>query len=132
MADWKTPADLKYAQSDEWFRLEGDTVTMGITDYAQNQLSDIVYVELPDVGKALKAGDSIGVVESVKAASDVYTAVAGTVLEANKALESEPELVNNDPFGAGWLMKLKVTDASPLNALMDSQAYAEYCSSREH
>lgn len=130
MANWKTPEDLKYAKSDEWFRVEGDVVTVGISDYAQDQLSDIVYVELPDVGTTLSAGGSVGVVESVKAASDVYTAVGGEVIEVNSQLEKEPESVNSDPFGKGWFIKLRVKDLSPLNGLMNAAAYVEYCSSR--
>jgi glycine cleavage system H protein len=105
---------------------------MGITDYAQDQLSDIVYIELPDVGKTLAAGEALGVVESVKAASDIYTAVGGEVLEVNSDLEGEPERVNTDPYGGGWFVKLRVADLSPLDALMDSAAYLEYCSTREH
>ncbi|MBI5929364.1 MAG: glycine cleavage system protein GcvH [Chloroflexi bacterium] len=130
MANWKTPEDLKYAKSDEWFRVEGDMVTVGISDYAQDQLSDIVYVELPDVGSTLSAGGSVGVVESVKAASDVYTVVGGEVIEVNSQLEKEPESVNSDPFGKGWFIKLRVKDLSPLNGLMSAAAYIDYCNSR--
>jgi glycine cleavage system H protein len=128
---WKTPDGLKFAESDEWFKVDGDTVTIGISDYAQDQLNDIVYVELPDVGSTLEAGDSFGVVESVKAASDVYTAVGGEVIEVNSALEDEPEKVNEDPFGDGWIVKLKASDTSALDDLMDAKAYAEYCENRE-
>jgi len=128
---WKTPDGLKYAESDEWFKVEGDIVTVGISDYAQDQLSDVVYVELPDVGDTLDAGDSFGVVESVKAASDIYTVVGGEVVEANSNLEDEPEQVNEDPFGEGWLVKIKASDLGPLDNLMDAAAYAAYCEDRE-
>lgn len=128
---WKIPDDLKFAESDEWYKLDGDVVTIGISDYAQDQLNDIVYVELPDVGSTLSAGDSFGVVESVKAASDMYAAVGGEVVEVNTALEDEPEKVNEDPYGDGWMVKIKASDTSELDGLMDAKAYAEYCENRE-
>ncbi len=128
---WKTPDGYKYAESDEWFKVDGDIVTIGISDYAQDQLNDIVYVELPDVGTTLKAGDSFGTVESVKAASDVYTAVGGEVVEVNSALEDEPEKVNEDPYGDGWMVKIRANDTSVLDGLMDAKAYADYCENRE-
>ena len=131
MADWKVPPDLKYAKSDEWYRVEGDVVTMGITDYAQDQLSDIVYVELPEVGQTLGADDGIGVVESVKAASDVYTVVGGEVIEINASLEDDPEQVNQSPYDDGWFVKIKTSDLGPLDALMDAAAYTDYCNNRE-
>jgi len=130
MGDWKVPADLKYAESDEWFRVEGNVVTIGITDYAQDQLNDIVYVELKEVGDTIDAGDSFGEIESVKAASEVYSVVAGEVIEVNEALEDSPEIVNADPFGSGWMVKLQVEDTSPLNTLMDAEAYDKYCDER--
>jgi glycine cleavage system H protein len=130
MAELKTPADLKYAKSDEWVRVEGDIATIGISDYAQDQLNDIVYVELPDVGANLKKGDAFGSVESVKAASDVYLPISGTVTEVNSALQDEPELINNDPYGRGWIVKIKVTDSAGLSDLMDSAAYLAYNESR--
>jgi glycine cleavage system H protein len=126
------PADLKYAKSDEWVRVEGDTATVGITDYAQNQLSDIVFVELPDVGTTLKQGETFGSLESVKAASDVYLPVSGEVTEVNSALGDTPELVNQDPFGGAWMVKIKVTNPSDLANLMDATAYEKYCADREH
>jgi glycine cleavage system H protein len=132
MGNWKTPDDLKYTKSDEWVRLEGDTVTIGITDYAQDQLNDIVYVELPGVGDTLEAGNALGIVESVKAASDIYTPLAGEIAAINEELEDNPELINTDPFGKGWLIKLKVRDAAPLAAMMDAAAYATYCEDRDH
>lgn len=128
---WKTPSELKYAESDEWYKVEGDIVTIGITDYAQDQLSDVVYIELPETGDTLEAGDSFGVIESVKAASDLYTTVGGEVVEVNDDLEDEPEQVNDDPYGAGWMLKLKASDLGPLDDLMDAATYAEYCDERE-
>ena len=128
---WETPAGLKYAKSDEWFKVEGDVVTIGISDYAQDQLSDVVYVELPDVGSTLNAGDSVASVESVKAASDIYTVIGGDIIEINETLEDEPEQVNESPYAKGWFVKIKSTDLSPLDGLMDSAAYTEYCDNRE-
>ncbi len=130
MANWNTPADLKYRKSDEWLRIEGDTGTIGVSDYAQDQLNDIVFVELPQVGAKLNKDESFGVVESVKAASDVYMPVSGEVIEVNKALEKEPELINSDPYGKGWIIKIRITDASGAAELMDAAAYAEYCKTR--
>jgi glycine cleavage system H protein len=126
MAELKIPSDLKYASSDEWVRLDGETVTIGVSDYAQDQLNDIVFVELPDVGRDLKKGEAFGVVESVKAASDIYTPVGGSVVEVNTALQDEPELINNDPYGRGWIVKIRVSDASGMDALMDADAYRGY------
>lgn len=130
MGDWKAPQELKYAESDEWFSVEGDVVTIGITDYAQDQLNDIVYIELKEVGDALAAGDSFGEVESVKAASEMYSAAAGEIIEVNADLEEAPEIVNADPFGAGWMVKIKTADVSALDGLMDAAAYDRYCDSR--
>ncbi|MCB9455669.1 MAG: glycine cleavage system protein GcvH [Anaerolineaceae bacterium] len=124
-----TPADLKYTKNDEWVRLEGGTATIGITDYAQEQLNDIVYVELPDVGAKFPKGESFGVVESVKAASDVYTPVGGTISAVNSGLEDQPELINTDPYGEGWLVKFTVDNAD-VSDLLDADAYAAYCESR--
>jgi glycine cleavage system H protein len=126
------PADLKYAKSDEWVRVEGDAAIVGITDYAQNQLSDIVFVELPAVGATFKAGDSFGSVESVKAASDMYLPVGGEVIEANAALADTPELVNQDPFGKAWMVKVKMSNPADLGNLMDAAAYQKYCDERAH
>jgi glycine cleavage system H protein len=120
------PADLRYAKSHEWLKLEGDgTVTVGITDYAQNSLGDITYVQVPKIGAALKAGDTFGVVESVKAASDLYAPVAGTVTAVNTALDSAPETVNRDPYSAGWMIKLKPADPAAAKALLDADAYTK-------
>ena len=130
MGDWNVPADLRYSQSDEWFAVAGDIVTIGITDYAQDQLNDIVYVEFREAGDSIAAGDSFGEVESVKAAAELYSVLAGEIVEVNAALEDEPELVNAEPFGAGWMVKLRVDDLSALASLMDATAYAAYCDSR--
>jgi glycine cleavage system H protein len=120
------PEGLRYAKTHEWLKLESDgTATVGITDYAQSSLGDITYVQLPKVGADLKKGATFGVVESVKAASDVYAPAGGTVVAVNKALDSAPETVNTDPYGAGWIMKIKLADASEAGALMDALAYTK-------
>ena len=121
-------AETKYTKDHEWVRIEGVTVTVGITDYAQEQLGDVVYVELPDVGKAVKAGDEAAVVESVKAASEVYAPVSGEVVEVNEALADAPAGVNEDATGAGWFVKLKLADAGELEGLMSEDAYKTYLS----
>ncbi len=131
MANWKTPADLKYTKNDEWVRIEGGAATVGITDYAQDQLNDIVYVELPDVGGEFAKGDSFGVVESVKAASDSYLPISGKIIEVNNKLRETPELINTDPYGEGWMVKIQVKDAAEASDLMDAAAYAAYCESRQ-
>jgi glycine cleavage system H protein len=119
------PPELRYAKSHEWLRLEADgTGTVGITDYAQESLGDITYVQLPKVGAALKAGAVFGVVESVKAASDLYAPAGGTVLAVNTALDSAPEALNRDPYGGGWILKLKPADPADAAALLDAAAYA--------
>ncbi len=130
MGEWKTPAELRYAETDEWFAVDGDVVTIGITDYAQDQLNDIVYVEFKDPGDSVDAGDSFGEVESVKAASELYSAVNGEIIEVNVALEDSPEIVNADPFGAGWMVKIRTDDLSSLGDMMDAAAYDAYCDSR--
>ena len=117
------PEDLRYDKSHEWVRLEGDTATIGITDHAQEELTDVVFVELPDVGRAVDAGDPTAVVESVKAASDIYSPIAGEVVEVNESVEADPALVNTDPYGGGWIYKLKVRDAAQVEAMMDAAAY---------
>lgn len=118
------PTDLRYAKSHEWLRPESDgTVTVGITDYAQNSLGDITYVQVPKVGAAFKAGEPFGVVESVKAASDLYAPVAGTVVAVNAALAQAPETVNRAPFGDGWMIRLQPADAAASGALLDAAAY---------
>ena len=120
------PADLRYAKSHEWMKLNDDgSALVGITDYAQNSLGDITYVQLPKPGAVLKAGETFGVVESVKAASDLYSPVSGTVVEVNSALDSTPELVNTGPYGDGWMMKVKVTDAASASGLLDAGSYGK-------
>ncbi|MBW7893659.1 MAG: glycine cleavage system protein GcvH [Opitutaceae bacterium] len=118
------PAELRYAKSHEWLKLESDgTALVGITDYAQGSLGDITFVQLPQVGDELAAGGALGVVESVKAASDIYAPVAGTVLAVNGDLEATPEKVNQEPYGGGWLIKLKVANPAEAEALLDAAAY---------
>jgi glycine cleavage system H protein len=119
-----TPADLRYASSHEWIRLEGEIATVGISDHAQEELTDVVFVELPALGRAVDAGDPTAVVESVKAASDIYAPIGGEVVEVNPEVEADPSLVNTDPYGKGWIFKLKVKDATQAAALMDAAAYA--------
>jgi glycine cleavage system H protein len=127
------PTDCKYAATHEWARLEEDgTVTIGISDFAQNSLGDVVYVELPEEGQDVSGGDEAGVVESVKAASDIYAPVSGTVVAINQVLEDEPEKVNQDPYGDGWFFKLKPDDETELAELLDAQAYQEVCDAEEH
>jgi glycine cleavage system H protein len=119
------PADLKYTESHEWVRLESDgSVTIGITDHAQEALGDIVFLELPEAGKTVSAGDAIAVIESVKAASDIYAPLSGEIVEANTALAATPDQVNSEPYGS-WLFKLKPTDAAALDKLLSAQAYGE-------
>jgi glycine cleavage system H protein len=120
------PADLKYTTGHEWIKIEGDTVTIGITDYAQSQLGDITYVELPPEGKEIKAKDSIAVVESVKAASDVYAPVNGTVAAINEDLEGAPENINNDPYEAGWICKLSGVAVAELESAMGAEDYEKF------
>ena len=115
-----------FTEDHEWIDVDGDTGTVGISDYAQGQLGDIVFVEVPDAGRSLSKGDEAAVVESVKAASDVYSPVSGAVLEGNPALTDEPALVNSDPEGEGWFFKITLSDASELDALMDETAYAAF------
>jgi glycine cleavage system H protein len=117
-----------YTEDHEWVEVDGDTGTVGISDYAQGQLGDIVFVEVPDEGKTVGKGDDVAVVESVKAASDVYSPVSGTVIEGNAALADTPELVNEDPEGDGWFFKLTLSDPSELESLMNESAYAEFVS----
>lgn len=126
------PAELRYASSHEWIHLQEDGIAVvGISDHAQDAMGDLVYVELPDVGAQLAAADEAGVVESVKAASDIYAPVAGEVVEVNEKLEDEPELVNNDPYNDGWLFKLKINDPAELESLLDADAYAAQLEAEE-
>ena len=123
-----TPSELKYASSHEWARLEEDgTVTVGITDHAQDALGDVVFVELPEVGITLAAADEAGVVESVKAASDIYAPISGEVIAINPQLEDEPETVNSDPYNDGWFYKLQPSDSTELDALLSAADYQQQC-----
>jgi glycine cleavage system H protein len=130
MADF--PSDLKYAKTHEWLKLDGDVATIGITDFAQGELSDIVYVEITAVGKTIKRDEPIGTIEAVKAVSDLYSPISGQVLEANEGLKDSPATVNKDPYGAGWMAKIKVSDPAELNGLMDAAAYAELAAKSAH
>lgn len=119
-------SDVKYSTDHEWIRVEGDIAVIGITDYAQEQLGDVVFVDLPDAGKTLAKGEEAAVVESVKAAAEVYAPLDGEILEANEALADEPGLVNTDPAGAGWFLKVRLSDASQLDGLMDEAGYNSF------
>jgi glycine cleavage system H protein len=127
------PSELRYAASHEWARLEEDgTVSVGITDHAQEALGDVVYVEHPEVGQTVSAQSEAGVVESVKAASDIYAPVGGTIVAVNEVLEDAPETVNQDPYGDGWFFRIDPDDVSELEELLDAEAYAELCEADEH
>ncbi|SMC71697.1 glycine cleavage system protein GcvH [Moheibacter sediminis] len=119
------PQDLKYSKDHEWVRVEGDTVTIGITDFAQGELGDIVYVDVDSEGETLGAEEVFGTVEAVKTVSDLFMPLSGEVLELNPILESEPEKINSDPYGDGWVIKVKISDASELDNLLDAAAYKE-------
>jgi glycine cleavage system H protein len=128
----KIPTDLKYTKNDEWIRVEGNNGTIGITDFAQDQLSDIVFVEIiPAEGDELTQGESCATLESVKAAADVYMPVGGKVVAVNEALPDTPEMVNSDPYGQAWLVKIEISDASELDGLMDASAYEAFVASKE-
>jgi glycine cleavage system H protein len=126
------PVELKYSKNDDWVRVEGAEATAGITDYAQDQLSDVVYVELPTVGETFDKDQRYGTVESVKAASDLSLPVSGTVTAVNDSLTSAPEQVNKDPYGSGWMVKFTLTRPAELDQLMDAAAYEKYCEERQH
>ncbi len=130
MADYDIPEDLRYSKDDEWARPEGSRVVVGITDYAQKQLGDIVYVELPVVGTTLHQGDVFGVVESVKAVSDLYSPLSGEVVEINSDLGGRPETVNEDCYGDGWMIALAVDDPAEVDDLLDAAAYARHVGER--
>lgn len=121
-----SPADLKYTKTHEWVRLDGDVVTVGITDYAQNELGDITYLELPDIGNAVTKEEPFGVIESVKAATDIYAPVDGEVVERNDSAVDSPDVVNTSPYDQAWLVKIRVSDPGQLDALMDSQSYDQF------
>jgi glycine cleavage system H protein len=133
MGDWTILDNLKYTESDEWVLVDGGTAKIGLTDYAQDQLSNIVFVDLSEVevGGSLSRGDTCAAVESVKAASDVYAPVSGEITAVNGELDDEPEVINNDPYGAGWLIEIKLSNPSELNDLMDAAAYKKHCDARE-
>ena len=128
---YKFNPDARYAKSHEWARREGDVTVIGISDYAQHLLSDVVYVELPSEGDTVTAGQSLGTVESVKAAEDAYAPVSGEVVEVNTALEANPEWLNDDPYGKAWLIKVKPSDPAQFNALMDADTYAKFVTEEE-
>jgi glycine cleavage system H protein len=135
MAELETPADLKYSQTHEWARVEGDEVTIGITAFAQDELGDVVYVELPwdEAGqRATMAGDKFGEIESVKTASELYSPVAGTIVRLNEALKEHPDLVNQDPYGEGWMIVVLVSGQPDLSRLMDAVAYQEFIKTAGH
>jgi len=126
------PADLKYLETHQWVRVEADgTATVGITDFAQEQLGDVVYIGVPEVGVTVNGGEEAGVAESVKSASDVFSPVTGEVIEVNEKLEDEPEIVNEDPYGDGWMFKVKLADLGELDGLMDADAYSEHVAAEE-
>lgn len=121
----KVPPDLKYAKSHEWVRASDDTAAVGITDHAQQELTDVVFVELPAVGRRVKANEACAVVESVKTASDIYSPLSGEVIEVNKAVVDNPALVNTDPYGAGWFFKIKIASPNDLDSLLNAADYAK-------
>jgi glycine cleavage system H protein len=125
------PSDYRYTKDHEWIKVSGNTGTIGITDYAQHELGDVVFVELPAAGTRIKAGDVFGTVESVKAVSEIYAPVSGEVIEGNAALAEAPELVNSDPHGAAWLIKIKLDDPAEVAGLMDVAAYQAFVSEKE-
>jgi glycine cleavage system H protein len=127
----KLDAKAKYQETHEWARQEGDLIVCGITDHAQDSLSDVVYVEFPDVGDTLSQGDTFGVVESVKAASDLYMPMSGEIVEVNEALEDEPELINSDPFGDGWMIKFKPTNPAEWDGLLSGAEYEKAVEAEE-
>jgi glycine cleavage system H protein len=117
------PAELRYSSDHEWVRVEGTTATIGITEYAQDALGDVVFVEMPETGLAVAAGESFSEVESTKSVSDIYAPLTGSIAEVNANLESQPELLNSDPYGAGWICRIEISDPSELDGLMDAEAY---------
>jgi len=127
-----TPEDSKYAKSHEYVHMEGEIGTVGITDYAQKELGDVVFVELPQVGTQLEAGDALGSIESVKAVSELFAPVSGEVVEINETLADKPELVNTDPYGDGWMIRIRISDPTELDDLMDAEEYEEYCETESH
>ncbi len=131
MGDWRIPADYKFTKSDEWIKAEGEEALIGISDYAQDQLSDLVFVELPEVGDTFAKDEAFGVVESVKAAADINMPAGGEVIATNGDLEDVPETINQDPYEKGWIIRVKLADPGELDGLMDAPAYKAYCEERE-
>jgi glycine cleavage system H protein len=125
------PSDYRYTKDHEWIKVSGDTGTIGITDYAQHELGDVVFVEMPAAGSKITTGDMFGTIESVKAVSEIYAPVSGEVVEANAALSSAPEIVNSDPHGAAWLIKIKLSSPGEASGLMDAAAYQAFISEKE-
>lgn len=119
------PAELLYTNSHEWVRIEGDTVTMGITDFAQSELGDIVFIEMPEIGKKVEAGKAMGSIEAVKTVSDIYAPMSGEITAINEQLKDNPQLINSDPYGQGWIAKIKVSDMSKKSELMDAEKYKQ-------
>ena len=126
-----TPNDRKYDNEHEWAMIDGDRVIIGISDHAQDSLGDIVFIQLPDVGATVSAGDVFGEIESVKAVSDLYAPISGTVVKVNEALSDQPDLINNDPYGEGWMLEIEPSDLDELDNLMDADAYDEYVENEE-
>ena len=127
-----TPPELKYSKTHEWVRVEGDTATIGITDHAQSELGDIVYLGLPDAGKTITIDDNFGEIESVKAVSELFAPISGEVIEANTGIASTTELVNEDPYGTGWLLKVKVTNPEELSELLSAEDYEKFAEANAH
>ncbi|HYE65020.1 MAG TPA: glycine cleavage system protein GcvH [Pyrinomonadaceae bacterium] len=125
------PENLHYSKDHEWIRVEGDVGTIGITDHAQQSLGDVVYVELPKVGESFEAHEAFGSVESVKAVSEIFTPVSGEVVEVNESLQDEPEKVNNDPYGAAWMIRIRMTDAGQVDSLLSAAEYEDFTSGEE-
>ena len=125
------PENAKFAKTHEWVSIDGEIGTIGISDFAVKELTDLVYIDLPEVGRTLDAGESFGEVESVKAVSDLYAPVAGEVLEVNNSLQDDPGILSEDPYGRGWILKLKVSDSSAIEELLDRKAYDAHCASEE-
>jgi glycine cleavage system H protein len=132
MADLQAPAGFKYSKEHEWIKVEGNIGTIGITAFAQDQLGDVVFVELPTVGRTLKQGEQFGVVESVKTVSDLYSPVTGKVVEINSELDASPELVNSGPYEAGWMLKIEIANPDELNQLLDADAYKAFTEEAGH
>lgn len=130
MADYDIPQNLRYSREDEWVRSEGDRITVGVSDYAQQQLGDVVFVELPEVGKAVEKGEPFGVIESVKAVADLYAPVSGEIVEVNAELAQRPETVNEDCYGDGWMIVIAVSDQADLEPLLDAAAYTAFIRER--